>query len=113
MALIAAQELIGEIGVDMSHFPTAGHLVSWAKFAPIDKKSAGKGTAGATGKGDPWLAGTLGEIVAGLARTDTFLGERCRRLVRRRCKSRAIVAVGNSVPRPDRLQIPDPAEVTI
>jgi transposase len=91
-----AQELIAEIGVDATRFPTAAHLVSWAKFAPIDKKSAGKGKAATTGTGNPWLAGTLGEIVAVLSRTNTFLGERYRRLARRRGKHRAIVALGNS-----------------
>jgi len=40
IGLIAAQELIAEIGVDMTRFPTAAHLVSWAKFAPIDRRSA-------------------------------------------------------------------------
>jgi transposase len=92
----AAQELIAEIGDTMTGFPTAAHLVSWAKFAPIDKQSAGKKKGGTTGKGNPWLAGTLGEIVAGQARTQTFLGERYRRLARRRGVKRAIVAVGNS-----------------
>jgi transposase len=94
----AAQEIIAEVGIDMSRFPTAAHLVSWAKFAPIAKTSAGRGTpGGSTGKGNPWLAGTLGEVVAGAGRTHTFLGERYRRLARRRGKDRAIVAVGNSV----------------
>jgi transposase len=93
----SAQELIAEIGVTMTVFPTAAHLVSWAKFAPIDKQSAGRAKAASTGKGNPWLAGALGEIVAGLARTDTFLSDRYRRLARRRGKKRAIVAVGNSV----------------
>lgn len=93
----AAQEIIAEIGVDMSVFPTAAHLVSWAKFAPIDRQSAGNRKGAGTGKGNGWLAGTLGEVVAGIARTDTFLGERYRRLVARRGKKRAIVAVGNSV----------------
>jgi transposase len=93
----AAQELLAEIGVDPTRFPTAAHLVSWAKFAPIDRNSAGTKRGGSTGKGNPWLAGTLGEVVAGISRTDTFLGERYRRLARRRGKSRAIVAVGNSV----------------
>jgi transposase len=94
----SAQELIAEIGTDMSRFPTPAHLVSWAKFAPIAKTSAGRGThGGRTGKGNPWLAGTLGEIVAGAGRTHTFLGERYRRLARRRGKDRATVAVGNSV----------------
>lgn len=94
----AAQELIGEIGIDMSVFPTPAHLVSWAKFAPIAKTSAGRGTkGGATGKGNPWLAATLGEAVAGAARTHTFLGERYRRLIRRRGKDRTTVAIGNSI----------------
>jgi transposase len=97
VGLIGAQEIIAEVGVDMTRFPTAGHLVSWAKFAPIDKKSAGRGKAGATGKGNPWLAGTLGEVVAGLSRTNTFLGARYRRLVKRRGKNRSIGAVGNSI----------------
>jgi transposase len=81
----------------MGRFPTAAHLVSWAKFAPIDHQSAGTKKRGTTGRGNPWLAGTLGEIVAALARTDTFLGERYRRIAKRRGKHRAIVAVGNSV----------------
>jgi transposase len=93
----AAQEIIAETGPDMSVFPTAAHLASWAKFTPIDNNSAGRKKGGSTGKGNPWLAGTLGEVVAGLSRTDTFLGERYRRLARRRGKKRAIVAVGNSV----------------
>jgi transposase len=92
-----AQEIIAEIGVDMSRFPSAAHLVSWAKFAPIDRNSAGRTKGGSTGKGNQWLGGTLGEIAAALSRTDTFLGERYRRLSRRRGKKRAIVAVGNSV----------------
>ena len=94
----SAQELIAEIGIDMTRFPTPAHLVSWAKFAPIAKTSAGRGThGGKTGKGNPWLAGTLGEIVAGAGKTHTFLGARYRRLASRRGKDRAIVAVGNSV----------------
>jgi transposase len=93
----SAQEIIAEIGVDMAAFPTAGHLASWAKFAPIDNQSAGRAKAAATGKGNPWLAATLGESVAALARTDTHLGDRYRRLVRRRGKKRAIVAVGNTL----------------
>jgi transposase len=97
VGVTSAQELIAELGVDMTRFPTAGHLVSWAKFAPIDRSSAGKKKGSSTGKGNPWLAATLGEIIAAAARTDTFLGERYHRIARRRGKRRAIVAVGNSV----------------
>ena len=92
-----AQELIAEIGVDMARFPTAGHLVSWAKYAPRARQSAGKNKPGSTGKGNPWLAGTLGEAAIGAARTKTFLGARYHRLARRRGKQRALVAVGNSL----------------
>jgi transposase len=97
VGVISAQELIAELGVDMARFATAGHLVSWAKFAPIDRSSAGKRKGGSTGKGNPWLAATLGEIVTAAARTDTFLGERYHRIARRRGKRRAMVAIGNSV----------------
>lgn len=92
-----AQELIAEIGVDMTRFPTAGHLVSWAKYAPKARQSAGKSKPGTTGKGNPWLAATLGEAAIGAARTRTFLGSRYHRLARRRGKQRALVAVGNSI----------------
>ena len=94
---ISAQELIAELGVDMTRFATAGHLVSWSKFAPIDRSSAGKRKGGSTGKGNPWLTATLGEIVTAAARTDTFLGERYHRIARRRGKRRAMAAIGNSV----------------
>jgi transposase len=93
----SAQELIAEIGTDMSRFPTPGHLVSWAKFAPLENSSAGKKKGGSTGKGNPWIGGTLGEIVIGASRTRTFLAERYRRIARRRGKKRAIVATGNTV----------------
>jgi transposase len=81
----------------MARFPTAGHLVSWAKYAPKARQSAGKNRPGSTGKGNPWIASTLGEAAMGAARTKTFLGSRYHRLARRRGKQRALVAVGNSI----------------
>jgi transposase len=93
----SAQEIIAEIGVDMGRFPSSDHLVAWARYSPQAKQSAGKSKSASTGKGNPWLSGALGEIGIGVARTDTFLGSRYRRIAKRRGKRRALVAVGNSV----------------
>jgi transposase len=94
----AAQVIIAELGLDMGRFPTPGHLASWARFAPGVKQSAGK-TKGknATGHGNPYLARVLGEAAVVAGRTDTFLGERYRRIARRRGSKKAIVAVGRSI----------------
>ncbi|MFC5101630.1 IS110 family transposase [Kibdelosporangium philippinense] len=94
----AAQVAIAEIGLDMARFPTPGHLCSWAKFAPGVSESAGKkkGKA-ATGHGNPYLARILGEAAVSASRTNTFLGERYRRIARRSGAKKAIVAVGRSI----------------
>jgi transposase len=95
---VAAAIIIAEIGTDMSRFPTAGHLASWAKFAPGVKESAGKKKGkGSTGHGDRYLARVLGEAAVGAARTDTFLGERYRRIARRRGAKKALVGTGRSI----------------
>jgi transposase len=92
-----AQEIIAEIGLDMSRFPTPGHLVSWAKLSPRTIQSGPKNRARHTGKGNPYVKSALGEAAAAAARTDTFLGERYRRIVRRRGKLKALVAVARSI----------------
>lgn len=95
---VCAQELIAELGVEMSVFPTAGHLVAWARMCPQTKQSAGKNLGrSATGKGNPWLSGTLGEIAGACTRTSSFLGARYRRIAKRRGNGRALVATCNSV----------------
>src|SRR6185312_14141473 len=74
-----------------------GRLVSWAKRCPQTRQSGQKSTSGKAGKGNPWLNGVLGEIAASASRTDTFLGERYRRLARRRGKRKALAAIARSV----------------
>jgi len=89
-----AQDLIAEIGTDMSAFPTAGHLCSWARVAPRPKESGGRRTGGsATGRGNPYIGAALGEAAAGAGRTQTFLGAKLRRLARHMPKKKAQGAV--------------------
>jgi transposase len=95
--IIAAQAVIAEIGLDMTVFGTPGRLVSWARRCPQTRQSGKKATAGKAGKGNPWLNGILGEIAASTTRTDTFLGQRYRRLARRRGKRKALAAIARSI----------------
>jgi len=93
----AAQTIIAEVGLDMTRFLTPEHLVSWAKLCPRTIQSGPISRAGKTGKGNPYLKGALGEAAAAAARTDTFMGDRYRRLVKRRGKLKALVAVARSI----------------
>jgi transposase len=93
----AAHAIIAEVGLDMTQFPTPDHLVSWAKVSPRTIQSGPKRRSGRTGKGNPYLKRVLGEAATAAAKTNTFLGERYRRLVRRRGKLTALVAVERSI----------------
>jgi transposase len=93
----AAQVIIAEVGLDMTRFPTAGHLVSWARLCPRTLQSGARERPGRTAKGNPYLKGVLGDAAAAAGKTDTFLGERYRRLVKRRGKLKALVAIARSL----------------
>jgi len=92
-----ARSVIAETGLDMSRFPTAGHLVSWAGLCPSARQSGPRTRAGKKGQGDTWLRGALGQAATNAASTATFLGERYWRIARRRGKAKAQVAVARSI----------------
>ncbi|MHB8645477.1 MAG: IS110 family RNA-guided transposase [Thermomicrobiales bacterium] len=93
-----AEALIAEIGTEMSRFPTAGHLASWAGMCPGSHESAGKQQGGRTRKGNVWLRAQLVQAAHAAGRTKgTYLEAQYRRLAARRGKSRAAVAVGHTI----------------
>jgi transposase len=92
--ITTAQDLIAEIGVDMSVFPTAGHLASWGGRLPRVTESGGKRKGkNATGRGNPYIGGTLGEASISVGRTQTFLGAKYRRLCTHMPKKKAKGAI--------------------
>lgn len=94
----AAQDILGEMGTDMSQFPDAAHLSSWAGVSPGNNKSAGKRKSGRTTRGNRWLRAAL--VVAArssLRCTGTYMNAQYHRLAARRGDKRAVMAVAHSI----------------
>jgi len=95
---VGAQVIISEIGLDMSRFATAGHLISWAGLCPRNDESAGKRRSNRLRKGAPWLKTTLAQCALAAARTtDSYFQAQFRRIKARRGPKKAIMAVAASI----------------
>jgi transposase len=98
VALRIAQVLIAECGLDMSRFPTAGHLVSWAGICPGHHESAGRRRSGRTRPGPKWLTEALTEAAEAAARTKgTYLAAHFAQLRGRRGEPKAIGATRHDI----------------
>ena len=95
---LAAQTILSEIGIDMSRFPSSGHLISWACICPRNDESAGKRRSTRIRKGSPWLKTTLVQCAWAATRMkDTYLNAQFHRIRARRGPKKAILAVAASI----------------
>ena len=92
------EQVIAEVGIDMSRFPSSGHISSWARICPGNNMSAGKRYSGRTGHANPWLGSSLVEAAWAAVRCkNTYLAARYHRIAARRGKKRAIIAIAHTI----------------
>jgi transposase len=95
---LTAQVMVAEIGVDMSRFPTAAHLISWSGLCPRSDESAGKRRSTRVRKGAPWLKTALVTAAWAAVRVkNSYLQAQFHRLRSRRGAKKAILAVAASM----------------
>jgi transposase len=93
-----AEQIVAELGVDMSRFPTHQHAASWVGICPGNNESAGKHKSGKTRKGNRWLSSLLVECAWAAGRTkECYFNTQFRQIARRRGAKKAAVAVGHSL----------------
>ena len=98
ISVVTAEVIIAETGADMTRFPTADHLASWAGTTPGNNESAGKVKSSRTRPGNPYLQGALGAAARACAQNPrTYLGARYRRIAARRGPQKANVAIQHSM----------------
>lgn len=98
IATVTADVIVAEIGDDMSRFPTAGHLASWAGTVPGSNESAGKVKSSKTRPGNLYLQGALGTAAMSCAQhPGTYLNAKYRRIATRRGPQKANVAIQHAI----------------
>jgi transposase len=110
VGLPCAHVIIAELGLDVAaQFPTPGHAAAWTRLVPLADQSGATTKPGKTGHGNRWLRGALGAAAMACAKSkDTFLGEKYRRIRRRRGKKKAMVAIARCILEIAYLLIADP-----